>query len=162
MKPFPKKVRPEDVVYNLEVKTREEALTYLKSRLNEEVEAGRMTQEQADRNFEINSRWINNRNQGSMTVQVNGNTAIINNNSTGGRTFAEMFAGVEDFGVTFSGDIFNSGLGNIYYQGQLVRQLIDDTAGYSTWISSSSDRGGNMDIRIIRGVNGNITGVEVV
>jgi len=97
------------------------------------------------------------------TVQINddGSVAIVYYNATTGRPFVEWFAGIETFDVTFTGNILNGGIGNIYYQGQLVGTLIDDTAERATWLSSS-ERGGNINIRVIRSESGYITGISVL
>jgi hypothetical protein len=75
-------------------------------------------------------------------------------------TIAELLAEYKEFGITFDGNIGNGGRGNIYYQGQLVITLIDDTGRFMT--VSSTDRNGSINVRILRDGNGIITGVEVI
>ncbi|MCL1788616.1 MAG: M56 family metallopeptidase [Defluviitaleaceae bacterium] len=149
--------------------TREEALACLRASFDAEVAAGRMSQEAADKNFEINSHFvqygaqINSDNFVSVT-QVPGDgveNAVFVANTAVGMSFAEMFAGIEAFGVTFGGEIFNGGAGNIYYHGQLVGALMDDSPGHSVWISSY-DRGSDVNIRVLRCEDGQIVGVEVM
>ena len=95
-----------------------------------------------------------------LPIENNGNTVFVNNHGTAILTFAMLFEGIENFGLTFDGNFLNGGmLNNIYYQGQLVRTLNDDSAG--RWLSSS-DTSGNINIRVIRNDNGNIIDVEVV
>ena len=77
-----------------------------------------------------------------------------------GKTIAEHLAGHEYVGITLGGDIGNGG-GNIYYQGQLVQVLIDHTGEHFMTIASA-DRGGSINIRVLRDEEGNIIGMEVV
>ena len=89
-------------------------------------------------------------------------------------TYEQLFAGIEAFGITFSNenfvanmDRYREGRGNIYYQGRLVRSLIDenfrDTGGNFLTLSFISDRGGSrLDVYILRDDNGNITGLNAV
>jgi hypothetical protein len=87
-----------------------------------------------------------------------GNVANANSGSPRGSSIVDVFAGVEKFDITFE-RLTNGTSFNIYYQEQLVRTLIDEAMGTRL---SSHESGGNIDIRISRDVNGNITGVEVV
>ena len=98
------------------------------------------------------------------TLQVNSDGIVLfsaTDNEAAGTTLAEWFADIEEFGVTFSGNIFNGEGGNIYYQGQLVSSLVDDTTERALWFSSS-ERSGGINIRILRNESGYITGVEVL
>jgi hypothetical protein len=72
-----------------------------------------------------------------------------------------MFADIDTFGITFGGEIFSGGAGNIYYHGQLVGALMDDSPGHSVWISSY-ERGSDVSIRVLRCEDGQIVGVEVM
>jgi hypothetical protein len=96
--------------------------------------------------------------QQSNQANNNNNIAVANNQGGTGTIFATLYSDIENFGVTFSGNLFNGGTGNIYYNGQLVRTLMD---GNGTTLSSS-DRSGNINIRIIRDDNGSITDIEIL
>ena len=77
---------------------------------------------------------------------------------TQGYSVTEMLLDkLEEYGITFDENISHGGRGNIYYNGQLVRTLIDETNGGGTWISSF-DKSGNIDVRTIRDNNGNLRG----
>ncbi|MCL2580273.1 MAG: hypothetical protein FWE32_09650 [Oscillospiraceae bacterium] len=75
-----------------------------------------------------------------------------------GINIEKLFEGVEDFGITFSGNLFSGGTGNIYYNGQLVRVLVD---AVSAVYLSSSDSTGNISVAVSRHRNGDITGVHI-
>jgi beta-lactamase regulating signal transducer with metallopeptidase domain len=87
-----------------------------------------------------------------------GNTAVADNADMGGIGIGGIFAGVENFGITFSGNLLNGGIGNIYYNGQLVRTLIDGN-GITL---SSSDRSGSINVRTVRDSSGNIADLDVL
>ena len=91
--------------------------------------------------------------------------------------FKDIFAGVEDFGVTFGGclsDWDNRGwanpgreVGNIYYHGQLVRALIDENFDDMRFMITSGrlmpdDVPSSINLYVLRGENGDITGIDVV
>jgi hypothetical protein len=80
--------------------------------------------------------------------------------------FTNIFATLEEFGVTFDGIAPYAGGGmianeaqNVYYHGQLVRHFAD--VGIGWWIASAA-RGGSIDVHVLRNERGDITGVEVM
>ena len=90
--------------------TKEEVLASLKARLTEEVEAGRMSQEQADKQFEIQSRFLTSNN----TVTTDILSAVI------AKQYANRFDKYEEYGLTYDKDT-----DSLYFNGELVRYFED-------------------------------------
>jgi len=104
------------------------------------------------------SGGVNNTNIEANPNAQGGNIATLENDGLVGTGIYEIFTGVEDYGITFSGNIFGGCGGNIYYNGRLVRVLISD----NNVILSSFDSSGDIIVRIVRDSDGNLTGLEVV
>lgn len=85
--------------------------------------------------------------------------ANLNSDYAKGRTIAEMFEDYASFGVKFDTKSINGGLGNIYFNGKLVKQFVDLQPDGGTFSCSSSD-GGDITVRTVYDENGNLTGVE--
>jgi len=93
--------------------------------------------------------------------------------------FEDVFAGAEAFGITFGGSLAywdnwrntEGEAGNIYYQGRLVRALIDENFynegnGIRFMITSGRrsprDIPSHLDAYILRDENGSMIGLNVV
>ena len=116
----------------------------------------------SEKTTEITISNVSSNSEDGEVFKIIENAITIDNNLTNGETLSERFEGIEEFGITFSSTTFNGGLGNVYYKGELVKMLIDDTTEHGIWISSSDDSNNDTIIRIIRDANGIIIGVEVV
>jgi hypothetical protein len=90
-----------------------------------------------------------------------GVTEMPSNALVGSMTMAEVFADYEEFGITFSGNLLNSGTGNIYHNGRVVRALIDSTVSGVTSLLSFG-QSGTINVWGIRDENGNLTSVDAI
>lgn len=81
------------------------------------------------------------------------------NDGAGGQTFAQIFARYKDFGIEYTEPTIG-GLGNVYYNGQLVKQFVDE--GDGGVFSFTSTDGGDIIVHTIYGENGALTGVKIV
>lgn len=78
-------------------------------------------------------------------------------NSNDGTSFAEVMKKYAEFGIRYeSGD----GLGNIYYNNQLVKTFIDKNKQGDVFTLSSED-GGEIVVHTVYDKKGNLTGVEI-
>lgn len=78
-------------------------------------------------------------------------------NPNDGTSFAELMKKYAEFGIRYeSGD----GLGNIYYNNQLVKTFIDKNKQGDVFTLSSED-GGEIVVHTVYDKNGNLTGVEI-
>lgn len=78
-------------------------------------------------------------------------------NSNDGTSFAEVMKKYAEFGIGYeSGD----GLGNIYYNNQLVKTFIDKNKQGDVFTLSSED-GGEIVVHTVYDKKGNLTGVEI-
>lgn len=78
-----------------------------------------------------------------------------------GKTTAERFEDYAAFGVKFETKSINGGLGNIYYNGQLVNTFIDEMPDGGVFMCGSSD-GGNLSVRTVYDEDGKFIGVETM
>lgn len=80
-----------------------------------------------------------------------------------GMTFAQRFEKYAPFGITYEG-IEGSGVGCVYYNGQLVRSFIDLTpeGGAFTFTSAKQDDVAGIAVKTVYDDNGNLTGIETV
>lgn len=78
-----------------------------------------------------------------------------------GETFAERFLKYKEYGITFSEQSINGGIGNVYYQDQLVRNFVDLAPDGGIFTLSSAD-GGSIKVCTVYDENGKLTGVEIV
>lgn len=78
-----------------------------------------------------------------------------------GQTIPQIFEKYKDYGITFDENSISGGLGNVYYQGQLVNSFVDVQPNGGAFSLSSSD-GGNRKVRTVYDESGKLTGVEVV
>lgn len=76
-----------------------------------------------------------------------------------GRTIAEMFEDYVKFGIKFDTKSVNGGLGNIYYNGQLVKKFIDVKPDGGVFTCNSSD-GGSISVYTVYDEDGKLIGVE--
>ena len=78
-------------------------------------------------------------------------------NPNDGTSFAEVMKKYAEFGIRYeSGD----GLGNIYYNNQLVKTFIDKNKQGDVFTLSSED-GGEIVVHTVYDKKGNLTGVEI-
>lgn len=91
-----------------------------------------------------------------QSVTVEGVSDNIN-----GRTFAEIFEDYVAYGIEFDTESINGGLGNIYYNGTLVKRFVDLHRDGGVLSCSSSD-GGEITVRTVYDENDSLTGVEIV
>lgn len=78
---------------------------------------------------------------------------------TPGKTFAEIFAAYRDFGVEFVEFPEGSGVGNVYYLGELAGGFADISPEGGNFVFHSRDRG-SCNIRTVYDGEGNLAGVE--
>lgn len=95
--------------------------------------------------------WIKGTGRGPVQQAVGGGGS-----DTGGRTFAEIFSDYKEYGIEY--DSNTVGLGNVYYQGRLVKTFIDENNDGGIFTLSSID-GGDIVVRTVYDANGKLTGV---
>ena len=76
-----------------------------------------------------------------------------------GKSFTEVFNTYEPFGITYEEKRPGSGVGNIFYNGQSVKALIDEAPNGDIFTYSSKD-GGTLVVTTVYNRNGKLTGVE--
>lgn len=76
-----------------------------------------------------------------------------------GRTFTEIFSEYAKYGIEYKEEHVGSGNGNVYFNGQLVKQFIDESPNGGVFSYHSKD-GGKITIQTIYDNNGTIIGVE--
>jgi len=86
-------------------------------------------------------------------------TAIGSTSSAGGKTFEEIFSDYKDYGIEFVAST-TGGIGNVYYEGQLVKTFIDEKNNGGVFMLQSVD-GGDITVRTVYDASGNLTGVKV-
>ena len=97
----------------------------------------------------------------SSTVAYAENNMSYSDPKNQGRTISQIISDYKDYGITFDENSITGGLGNVYYQGQLVKTFIDEKPSGGVFSLSSSD-GGNIKVRTVYDENEKLTGVEVV
>jgi len=95
--------------------------------------------------------------QQNITVTYTSTADVYNQ----GNTIPQIFLKYEEYGVTFDENSINGGPGNVYYQEQLVKSLIDEAPNGDVFSLTSSD-GGNIKVRVVYDVNGKLAGTEIV
>ncbi len=78
-----------------------------------------------------------------------------------GTDFAKIFEKYAPFGITYEETKDSSGMGNVYYNGQLVRQFSDLTPDGGVFTFSSAKQG-NFAVKTVYDENGRLIGVESV
>ena len=78
----------------------------------------------------------------------------------GGHTFEELFSKYEPFGITYEEAPHASGVGNVYYNGNLVHTFSDVSPSGGAFSFTSSKQGG-INVRMIY-KNNSLSGVEIV
>lgn len=86
-------------------------------------------------------------------------TCASGNDDPAARTFTERFGVYKEFGIEYVEAQDTSGIGNVYYNGQLVNTFIDNSPNGGAFTFRSAD-GGKIDVQTVYGTNGNLTGVE--
>ncbi len=76
-----------------------------------------------------------------------------------GETFAQRFSKYKDYGIEYKEQQQGSGRGNVYYNGQLVKQFIDENKDGGIFTYQSVD-GGEIIVHTIYNENGKLIGVE--
>lgn len=76
-----------------------------------------------------------------------------------GRTFESIFAGYGKFGITYKAT--PNGLGNVYYNGELVKHFSDVSPNGSSFSFESTD-GGEITVSVVYDEKGYINGVKKV
>lgn len=103
--------------------------------------------------------------EGAAQTNIIEDTAYVvtnlNSEYAQGRTIAEMFEDYVAFGVKFDTKSVNGGLGNIYFDGKLVKQFVDLQPDGGIFACSSSD-GGEITIHTVYDDNGELTDVEII
>jgi len=97
--------------------------------------------------------WLKGAGSGPVATSVDGG-----GENTGGRTFAEIFLAYKDYGIEYVPT--PGGLGNVYYQGQLVKTFIDENNNGGVFMLQSID-GGDITVRTVYDASGNLSGVKV-
>lgn len=80
-------------------------------------------------------------------------------NGADGETLAERFFKYKDYGIEYKEQQTGSGVGNVYYNGQMVKLFVDENHKGGVFSYSSKD-GGEIKAYAIYDSNGNLTGVE--
>ena len=76
-------------------------------------------------------------------------------------SFTDLFAKYKGFGIEYVESATASGAGNVYYNGQLVNSFADISPNGEAFTFHSADSG-NINVQIIYGMDGNLTGVELL
>lgn len=81
-----------------------------------------------------------------------------NGGAAGGRTFEEIFAAYEDYGVTYREQ---DGIREVFYHGEPVAHFVDSTPGGSVFsFSPTGGAPGTISVRTVYGSDGKLAGVE--
>ena len=91
---------------------------------------------------------------GNPTTYAEGNTEGVR-----GETFAERFSKYKDYGIEYKEQSVGSGVGNVYYNGQMVKLFVDENPKGGVFSYSSKD-GGEITVYAVYDTNGNLTRVE--
>ncbi len=89
----------------------------------------------------------------AVTINENGHSV------TEGTSFENIFAKYREYGIEYKA-VPNS-LGNVYYNGELVKRFIDDSPNGSAFSFESTD-GGEITVNAVYDENGNLKGVKKV
>ena len=130
-------------------------LEQLKSRLEKAVKDGEITKENIDK---VILDIENNRNMSANFEAVPADLTKYGDFDEFTTLFDEM-KNYEEFGVTFESS--HSYLGNIYYNGELIKSLSDTKPNGSTLFVSSKD-GGEIKLQTIYDEKGNLIGVKKI
>ena len=122
--------------------------------------------------YEWKEDWLASRHKWADNIR---STAVWATNIS--QPFTDVFAGIEAFGITFGGSLADwdtlNNPGNIYYRGRLVNSIIDDNFFNENTLMthrfmitsgrrSPSDISSRLVIHVLRDINGNITGVNII
>lgn len=86
-------------------------------------------------------------------------TSASGNNDPAAKTFAERFAAYKEYGIEYVEA--QDGIGNVYYNGQLVNTFTDKSPNGGTFSFHSTD-GGEIRVQAIYDAEGKLAGMEVI
>ena len=81
--------------------------------------------------------------------------------AAGGETIADRLAQYAAYGISYEERPHHSGAGNVFYQGQLVKQFVDQTPSGGVFSYGSRD-GGELTVRTLYDEDGTLCGVAEV
>lgn len=88
-------------------------------------------------------------------------TSASGNNDPSAKTFAERFGTYKEFGIEYVEAQDASGMGNVYYNGQLVDTFIDKSPNGGTFSFRSTD-GGEISVQTFYDKEGKLAGIEMI
>lgn len=88
-------------------------------------------------------------------------TSASGNNDPSAKTFAERFGVYKEFGIEYVEAQDASGIGNVYYNGQLVDTFTDKSPNGGTFSFHSTD-GGEISVQTVYDKEGKLAGIEMI